>query len=98
MAAEFNRFTDCMPTLRGGRPVRENNRMGGIGLEQKGGRIMLYDLQSYEDAIAVLQDAKERQQIMAIIEKIREMGGANTLMVLAGYMMTAGIQGMKKEG
>jgi len=59
---------------------------------------MLYDLQSYEDAIAVLQDAKERQQIMAIIEKIRDMGGANTLMVLAGYMMTAGIQGMKKEG
>jgi hypothetical protein len=59
---------------------------------------MLYDLQSYEDAIAVLQDAKERQQIMAIIQKIRDMGGANTLMILAGYMMTAGIQGMKKEG
>lgn len=59
---------------------------------------MLYDLQSYEDAIAVLQDAKERQQILKIIEKIREMGGANTLMVLAGYMMTAGIQGIQKEG
>jgi hypothetical protein len=58
----------------------------------------MYDLQSYEDAIAVLQDAKERQQIMAIIQKIRDMGGANTLMILAGYMMTAGIQGMKKEG
>lgn len=62
---------------------------------------MLYDLQSYEDAIAVLQDAKERQQIMAIIQKIRDMGGANTFMVLAGYMMTAGIQGIQgiqKEG
>lgn len=59
---------------------------------------MLYDLQSYEDAIAVLQDAKERRQIMAIIQKIRDMGGAETLMVLAGYMMTAGFQGIRKEG
>lgn len=58
----------------------------------------MYDLQSYEDAIAVLQDAKERQQIMAIIQKIRDMGGAETLMVLAGYMMTAGFRGIKKEG
>ena len=59
---------------------------------------MLYDLQSYEDAIAVLQDAKERQQIMAIIQIIRDMGGAETLMVLAGYMMTAGFRGIQKEG
>ena len=58
----------------------------------------MYDLQSYEDAIAVLQDAKERQQIMAIIQKIRDMGGAETLMVLAGYMMTAGFRGIQKEG
>jgi hypothetical protein len=59
---------------------------------------MLYDLQSYEDAIAVLQDAKERQQIMAIIQKIRDMGGANTLIVLAGYMMTAGLKDIQEKG
>lgn len=52
---------------------------------------MLYDLQSYEDAIAVLQDAKEKQQIMAIIQKIRDMGGTDTFVKLAGYMLTAGM-------
>lgn len=58
----------------------------------------MYDLQSYEDAIAVLQDAKEKQQIMEIIQKIRDMGGANTLIVLAGYMMTAGLKGIQEKG
>ena len=56
---------------------------------------MLYDLQSYEDAIAVLQDAKERQQIMAIIQQIRDMGGEDTIKTLAGYMMIAPKQQVK---
>jgi hypothetical protein len=41
----------------------------------------------FEDAIEVLKQEQERRQIMAIIRKIREMGGEDTIKTLAGYMM-----------
>jgi hypothetical protein len=46
----------------------------------------MYEL---EDAIEVLKQEQERRQIMAIIRKIREMGGEDTIKTLAGYMMIA---------
>ena len=46
----------------------------------------MYD---FEDAIEVLKQEQERRQIMAIIKQIRDMGGEETIKMLAGYMMIA---------
>lgn len=43
--------------------------------------------ESLEDAIAVLKSEQERRQILAIIEKMREIGGRDTIMKLAACMM-----------
>lgn len=42
-----------------------------------------------QDAMEVLKQEQERRQIMAIIQKIRDMGGEDTIKTLAGYMMIA---------
>lgn len=55
----------------------------------------MYD-NDLEDAMEVLKQEQERRQIMAIIQKIREMGGEKTIKMLAGYMMIAPEQQVKE--
>ena len=52
--------------------------------------------QDLEDAMQVLKEEQERRQIMAIIQKIRDMGGEETIKMLAGYMMIAPKQQVKE--
>ena len=49
-----------------------------------------------EDAMEVLKQEQERRQIMAVIQKIRDMGGEETIKMLAGYMMIAPKQQVKE--
>ncbi len=49
-----------------------------------------------EDAMEVLKQEQERRQILAVIQKIREMGGEETIKMLAGYMMIAPEQSVKE--
>lgn len=48
---------------------------------------MYESMEALEDAIAVLKSEQERRQILAIIEKMREIGGRDTIMKLATCMM-----------
>jgi hypothetical protein len=48
----------------------------------------MYDY-SLEDAIEVLRNEQERRQVMEIIRKMREIGGEDTILKLAGCILMA---------
>lgn len=47
----------------------------------------MYDKDSLDDAMEVLQQEKERRQIMDIIRAIRATGGEETILKLAGCIL-----------